>query len=482
MGTLLTRNQKLRTAKQFKELFSSTSNRIYAVLGKTTGWADDNSPTTAELTPKESFNDDLTFWNDIAGVKRVLSSDVSLVAPFSDTSYLSMWDHENADTSAKTGSSYAMWKQDDQDLLTQNVPWAVFTKRNAANNADENYYRVYKTLFNNSDGASWKVPSTTLSTDILRHIGVNEDGYFWKFMYQFSATSKFFANDTGFKYIPIQTLTTDSENIQWAVQRNATNATHAEGAVIVITRTSGFSSVSSALGTGHHITFASVWKSNGKSTENNVTNYVVGDVVHNLTDGYIYTCTTANNDATFTSGNWSQGISGFVGKPVTLGTKQYINVTNSGSGYRSAQSIYVTNPTTFATVPEAAGGLPSSDSNLNSILTPVSGHGFNAEMELGAKTLMITCDFEDAESNVGTSDITTYRKVGLLLNPIVSSSSQDDISATGDTITSGTRAQGTSYGLSDLLKHSGQILYVEHRAKVTRTSPNTYRARIVIDF
>ena len=465
MGTLLTRNQKLRTAKQFKELFSSTSNRIYAVLGKTTGWADDNSPTAAALPPLESFNDDLTFWNDIAGGKRVLSSDVSLVAPFSDTSYLSMWDHTNANTSTKVGSSYAMWKQDDQDLLTQNVPWAVFTRRNAANNADENYYRVYKTLFNNSDGASWNVPSTTLSTDILKHIGINEDGYFWKFMYQFSATSKFFANDTGFKYIPIQTLDTDSENIQWAVQRNATNATNAEGAVVVITRTGGFSSISSSLGTGHHITLASVWKSG--------TSYSVSDVVHNLTDGYIYTCTIANSDTTFTAANWSQGISGFAGKAVTLGTKQYINVTNSGSGYRSTQTVYVTDPDDFD---------GASDSSLNAILTPISGHGFDPERELGAKTLMITCDFEDDESNVGRLDFDTYRKVGLLLNPIVATSSQDDISATGDTITSGTRAQGTSYGLSSLLKYSGQILYVEHRAKVTRTSPNTYRARIVIDF
>ena len=465
MGTLLTRNQKLRTAKQFQELFNSTSNRIYAVLGKTTGWADDNSPTTAELTPLESFNDELTFWNDIAGVKRVLSSDVSLVAPFSDTSYLARWDHENADTSAKTGSSYAMWKHDDQDLLTQNVPWAVFTRRNAANNSDEDYYRVYKTLFNNSDGASWNVPSTTLSTDILKHIGADEDGYFWKFMYQFSATSKFFANDTGFKYIPIQTLSTNTDNTQWAVQRNATNATHGEGAVVVITRTGGFSSTSNALGTGHHITFASVWKSG--------TSYLVDDVVHNIADGYIYTCTTANSDSTFTSGNWSQGISGFAGNPVNLGTKQYINVTNSGSGYRSSQSVYVTDPSSLS---------GSVDSNLNAILTPISGHGFDPEKELGAKTLMITCDFEDAESNVGTSDIASYRKIGLLLNPIVATSSQDDISATGTTITSGTRAQGTSYGLSSLLKYSGQLLYVEHRAKVTRTSPNTYRARIVIDF
>ena len=119
---------------------------------------------------------------------------------------------------------------------------------------------------------------------------------------------------------------------------------------------------------------------------------------------------------------------------------------------------------------------------MNAILTPISGHGFDPERELGAKTLMITWDFEDDVSNVGRLDFDTYRKVGLLLNPIVATSSQDDISATGDTITSGTRAQGTSYGLSSLLKYSGQILYVEHRAKVTRTSPNTYRARIVIDF
>ena len=59
MGTLLTRNYKYRTAKQFMELFSSNSHRVYAVIGNTTTVSVGN-----ETDPTESLSSDISFWND----------------------------------------------------------------------------------------------------------------------------------------------------------------------------------------------------------------------------------------------------------------------------------------------------------------------------------------------------------------------------------------------------------------------------------
>ena len=75
MGTLLTRNYKYRTAKQFMELFSSNSHRVYAVIGNTTA-----SQTASD--PTESLSSDFSFWDKLAGVKRITSSDVSMVVPY----------------------------------------------------------------------------------------------------------------------------------------------------------------------------------------------------------------------------------------------------------------------------------------------------------------------------------------------------------------------------------------------------------------
>ena len=71
MGTLLTRNYKYRTAKQFMELFSSNSHRIYAVIGN-------DSAGQSASDPTESLSSDISFWDKLKGIKRITSSDVSI--------------------------------------------------------------------------------------------------------------------------------------------------------------------------------------------------------------------------------------------------------------------------------------------------------------------------------------------------------------------------------------------------------------------
>ena len=158
--------------------------------------------------------------------------------------------------------------------------------------------------------------------------------------------------------------------------------------------------------------------------------------------------------------------SGFVGKIAQVGatTKRYVDTKSTGqsegTGYRDAT---VTSP-----------------SNLTAMIGPIGGHGFDAEQELGAKDLMVTAKITNNDIAVGS--VARFATVGLVLDPIISTSSQDDILASGTTISSGTRASGSSYLTSGLLKYSGEILYIDHRDTVTRNASNTDTIRIVLQF
>ena len=159
--------------------------------------------------------------------------------------------------------------------------------------------------------------------------------------------------------------------------------------------------------------------------------------------------------------------SGFVGKIGQVGstTKRYLDVTttgmSAGSGYRAA------------TV--------NSHSNLTAIMSPIGGHGFNAESELGAKDVMVTARITDGDIDADSS-VTRFAQVGLILDPIISGSSFDDILASDTSISSGTRASGNSYLTAGLLKYSGKLLYVDNRATISRNPSNTDTIRIVLQF
>tara|TARA_R100000808_G_scaffold25095_2_gene61854 strand:+ start:8946 stop:10151 length:1206 start_codon:yes stop_codon:yes gene_type:complete len=285
------------------------------------------------------------------------------------------------------------------------------------------YIDVYKCLFNNSDATSTTGSSnddwSTTSALIRNTAG---DGYFWKYMYSFSDTSVFYTTDTNFKWMPVQTLKTkpsDTINLrQWNVQVDAV-----DGAVDIITHSASFA------------------------------NYTVGE----------------NVTLTSTTG------SSFAGKIAQIGgtNKRYVDTQSSGlsegSGYREVSAVKVNNVT---------------DNSLSAVISPISGHGFDAERELGAKDVMVTAKITNGDLTVGTGsgEIPRYATVGLILDPIISGSSQDDVLASGTTISSGTRASGGSYITSNMLKYSGRILYIDKRATITRNASNTDTLRIVLQF
>ena len=105
------------------------------------------------------------------------------------------------------------------------------------------------------------------------------------------------------------------------------------------------------------------------------------------------------------------GSSGTVSVTVSGGVITAVTVTNVGSGYTFA---YIRNADIVT-----AGATGLSGSELDVIIEPKGGHGFNAVKELGGFYVMLNTNFEGTESsNTGDFTVTNdFRRIALLRDP-----------------------------------------------------------------
>jgi len=104
------------------------------------------------------------------------------------------------------------------------------------------------------------------------------------------------------------------------------------------------------------------------------------------------------------------GTSGTVSVTITSGAISAVTVTNAGSGYTYA---YVT----LADI-NTAGGVALTAAELDCIIEPKGGHGFNAVQELGGYYVMTNTNFEGSESS-NSGDFTVendFRRVAIIRN------------------------------------------------------------------
>jgi len=105
------------------------------------------------------------------------------------------------------------------------------------------------------------------------------------------------------------------------------------------------------------------------------------------------------------------GANGVASVVISSGAISAATITTAGTGYTYA---YITNADIIAGTNAGGAG---SGGNLNVIIPPKSGHGYNALKELGAFYVMINKSLTGAE---GTSDIgvaNDFRRIGLVRNP-----------------------------------------------------------------
>ncbi len=487
MPAIITNKFRVHNSEQFRESFSEAApNTYYLSIGRPQAFTTHTRPDTrtdnegtdqSPITPTDTENTQNFTYDDMLASKKIQTSDVSIVIPRRN------W---------TTGTVYDHYRHDYGDFLTGTT--TANTSNSGGNNLfDATFYvltsarNVYKCLDNNNNGQSTVEPSGT-STSILSLA----DGYKWKYMYTLSASQQ--ANF----------LSTDF----MAVETNSTVSSAAVDGAINIVK--------------------------------------------------IKTAGSGGTDGTFTNipvrGDGSGAIATVV---VTSGAVTSVTITSVGTGY------------TFATISNAqivnAGSTNLVGAELDCIIEPKGGHGFNAVEELGGFFIMLNTSLEGTES-ANSGDVTVandFRKVALLKDPksggnaatantlratravkvsgvsgtfsadekitqtgtgavgkvvewdstnsilffIQTRHSNEGVDSNGNqtafsgatTITGGTSGatatpvtslNGSSnnvtfssgYSVPEIDHGSGQVLYVENRAPITRAADQTENIKLIVEF
>ena len=341
MPAIITDKFRFHNAEQFSEAFTEASgNTMYLGIGRPQAFAtstradsrtENQGTDVAPITPADNVNAQTITFDDMLAAKKITSSDVTFAIPRRNWTSGTVYDEYRHDYGERiTGTTTAKTANSGASTLFD----ATFYVLTAARN-------VYKCLDNNSNAASTVEPT---GTDVT--ILSTADGYKWKYMYTLSASQQ--ANF----------LSTDF----MAVSTNSTVSSAAvDGAVNVVK---------------------------------------------------IKTAGSGGTDGTHTGiAIRGDGSGGVCSVTVTSGAVTAVTVTSPGTGY------------TFGTVSNAqivaAGATSLVGAELDVIIEPKGGHGFNAIEELGGFYVMLNTSLEGTES-ANTGDVTVandFRKITLIRDP-----------------------------------------------------------------
>nr|BAR35437.1 baseplate wedge [uncultured Mediterranean phage uvMED] len=341
MPAIITNKFRIHNSEQFQEAFSEASgNTFYLGIGRPQGFTTstrgdgrtNNEGTDAlPVTPADNENTQNFTYDDMLACKKVTANNVSFVVPRRN------W---------TTGTVYDYYRHDYGEYITGTTT-AQTSNSGAATLYDATFYvlsaarNVYKCLDNNNGGVSSVEPTGT-STTILS----TADGYKWKYMYTLSASQQ-----ADFLSVDFMAVSTNSTVSSAAI----------DGAINVIK---------------------------------------------------IKTAGSAGTDGTHTGiAIRGDGSSGQVSVTIASGAVSAVTVTNAGTGYTYG---YIR----LADI-NAQGGGSLISTELDVIIEPKGGHGFNAVEELGGFFVMLNTSLEGTES-ANSGDVTVandFRKVSLMRDP-----------------------------------------------------------------
>ena len=215
MSAIITDQIRILNAKNFVAGVSSSANSYYSFIGlpNPTDYQSDwekNPP-----APKDSFNEENKYWDDMIALKKITASDTRQVIP------KRQW---------TSGTVYDMYRADYSRTNTAKVSGAT-NLYNATYYVLNSEYRVYECLQN---GTTPETPNGKSSLDEPTFIdlepraaGTSGDGYIWKYLYTIKPSDIIKFDSTNF--IPVPTdWATSSDNAP--VRNNAV-----DGSVKIVT-------------------------------------------------------------------------------------------------------------------------------------------------------------------------------------------------------------------------------------------------------
>jgi len=192
MAAIITDQLRILNAKNFVAGVQSSQNSYYAWIGLPNATSYQSDWDVDPPSPKDSLNQSNEYWDTMLALKKIASGDVSEVV------------RKNTWTS---GTTYDMWRNDinrDNQSYPSNATDIYFADYYVMNED----YRVYICLYNNAKpendfqgGPSLDQPTFT---DLEpREAGSSGDGYIWKYLYTIKPSQAIKFDSTN--YIPVPT-------------------------------------------------------------------------------------------------------------------------------------------------------------------------------------------------------------------------------------------------------------------------------------
>ena len=486
MPAIITDKFRIHNSEQFHEAFSESSgNTMYLGIGRPQAFAtstradsrtNNEGSDTSPVTPADNVNAQFYPFDDLLAAKKITSSDVTFAIPRRN------W---------TTGTTYDIYRHDYGERIT-----GTTTNQTANSGAttlhDASFYvltaarNVYKVLDNDGNTASTVEPTGT-STAILS----TADGYKWKYMYTLSASEQ--ANF----------LSTDF----MAVTTNSTVASAAvDGAInIVKIKTAG-----SGGADGTHTNIDIRGDGTGGKVSVTVTSGAVTAVTV-TTPGTGYTFGTISNAQIVAAGATSltgaeldviiEPKGGHGKNAVEELGGFYVMLNTSLEGTESSNTSDFTVANDFRKISlirdPQTGGSASSATTLRGTkainLTGVSGT-FTVDEEINQATTGAVGKVVEWDS---TNSILYYIQTRHNDEGVDSNGNQTAFSGTNVVTGQTSSANGTpttststinsqsftsGYSSAEIDADSGDILYIENRAPITRAADQTENIKLVIEF
>ena len=485
MPAIITDKFRTHNSEQFQEAFSETSgNTMYLGIGRPQAFAtatrgdartNNEGTDTAPLTPADNLNAQHFPFDDMMAAKKIAASDVTFAVPrrnwTTGTTY-DIYRHDYGEYA--TGTTTAITANGGASTLHDSAFFVLTTARN-----------VYKCLDNDGNTASTVEPTGTATTVLT-----TADGYKWKFMYTLSASQQ--ANFLSTDFMAVATdSTVSSASIDGAIDvikiktagSGGTNGTHTgiairgdgSGGVCSVTVAGGLVTAVTVTTAGTGYTFGTV--SNAQIVTAGATSLSGAELdviippkgghgknaIEELGGFYVMMNTSLEGTESGNSGDLTvandfrkitlirdPNAGGSAASATTLRATKAINLSGVSGSYVVDEKI--TQASTGA-----VGKVVEWDST-NSILYYIQTRHTNEGIDTNGNQTAFS----------GTNTVSGAG--GATGTPTTSTSTIDSVSFT------------SGYSASEIDNDSGDILYIENRAPITRAADQTENIKLVIEF
>ena len=433
MAAIITTKYKVRTAKDFLENFDrhpiqppetsaqhETDRNHYVFVGRSKAWPTDLVAGIDDLTPPTPLDTEAEarrIWDDIIGMTVVHRAYTSLA--------IKRWNWHD-DPEQKT--IYAKYDDNDADLFNHPTDAEILAADTAGNTyipgpfytiTDE--FHVFKCLDNGGGAKSTEKPTLPLgSTDWIVNTA---DGYKWKYMFTVLPSDAIrFVTD---RWIPVKTLASDDGSNQWQVQQASTDGSidtaivEEEGSEYIYAQEnkevqSGATTNTMILQDGSSDVDAYVGSTVWIEGEDPKLITAYDEVTKQITiDGNWSVSPPEHNPPTTISlysiwptltisGNGT-GAEGYAKVDTSTDKVSEIVMTSYGSNYH------------YATAAIAGGKTVAGiQATARPVLSPLGGHGKDAEYELGAHYTIVNSRLKFNEPGSDFPISNDYRQIGLI--------------------------------------------------------------------